>query len=264
MKLHVVLADPAGNRTALVEERAVKESSKREISRRLLEDASLAIEQVGYFRMEGAGSPAHLEMMGGEFCGNAARSFGLFLAKKCGMQNGYLSITVSGSKEPLKVQVSGDDASIFLPTQHAFSNLSILGQEPLPVVELPGISHIIAQGVEACQKNLTPILQAAREQLCAPAVGVLFYDANARFLRPAVAVWEQGSVVFENSCGSGSLALALHLKREMQSGGCAMSIEQPGGRIRVVLQKLNGALLSCKIGGPVALETREIEIEDAQ
>lgn len=81
MKLHVVLADPAGNRTALVEERAVKESSKREISRRLLEDASLAIEQVGYFRMEGAGSPAHLEMMGGEFCGNAARSFGLFLAK---------------------------------------------------------------------------------------------------------------------------------------------------------------------------------------
>lgn len=139
-----------------------------------------------------------------------------------------------------------------------------MGQEPLPVVELPGISHIIAQGVEACQKNLTPILQAAREQLCTPAVGVLFYDANARFLRPAVAVWEQGSVVFENSCGSGSLALALHLKREMQSGGCAMSIEQPGGRIRVVLQKLNGALLSCKIGGPVALETREIEIEDAQ
>ena len=41
-----------------------------------------------------------------------------------------------------------------------------------------------------------------------------------------------------------------------------MSIAQPGGRIRVVLQKLDGALVSCKIGGEVALTEQEAEIAE--
>ncbi len=218
----------------------------------------MGIEQVGFYDLGSA--PPHLQMMGGEFCGNAARSFALLLAKQRGMEEGYQEITVSGSDRPLKVHIAGEDASVFLCTRHSFSQLRMPGQQALPVVELPGISHVIAEDRPATQEALAPILGAARAQLSAPAVGVLFYDSSRRFLRPAVSVWGQGSTVFESSCGSGSLALALYLKREVRSGGCSMSIAQPGGRIRVVLQKLDGALLSCKIGGEVSLKNQEVEI----
>lgn len=255
MKLHITLANPAGNITALVPEREVARERRRQVSAFLLDDPALGVEQVGFYDED---TPPHLQMMGGEFCGNAARSFGLLLAKKRGMEEGYLDISVSGSEAPLKVHISGEDASVHLSTVHSFSRLTLPGQEDLPVVELPGISHVIAENRPATEQALAPILGAAKAQLSAPAVGVMFYDVQDRFLRPAVTVWEQGSTVFESSCGSGSLALALHLKKEMQNGGCSMSVAQPGGRIRVVLQKLKGELLSCKIGGEVALEEREI------
>lgn len=257
MKLHITLANPAGNITALVPEREVARERRRQVSAFLLDDPALGVEQVGFYDED---TPPHLQMMGGEFCGNAARSFGLLLAKKRGMEEGYLDISVSGSEAPLKVHISGEDASVHLSTVHSFSRLTLPGQEDLPVVELPGISHVIAENRPATEQALAPILGAAKAQLSAPAVGVMFYDVQDRFLRPAVTVWEQGSTVFESSCGSGSLALALYLKKEMQNGGCSMSVAQPGGRIRVVLQKLKGELLSCKIGGEVRLEERELEI----
>lgn len=260
MKLHFTLADPAGNKTALVPENEQTAPRRREISRRLMEDCALGIEQVGFY--DESAAPPHLQMMGGEFCGNAARSFGLMLAKKRRMREGYLDISVSGAQQPLKVHIMGEDASVHLSTEHSFSSIALPGGERLPVAELPGISHIIAEGLPADPLTLAPILQAAQEQLSAPAVGVLFWDAERRFLRPAVCVWEQGSTVFESSCGSGSLALAIYLKREVQSGGCSMSIAQPGGRIRVVLQKLDGALVSCKIGGEVVLTEQEAEIAE--
>ena len=45
-------------------------------------------------------------MMGGEFCGNAARSFGLMLAKRRGMAEGYLDISVSGMQQALKDELA--------------------------------------------------------------------------------------------------------------------------------------------------------------
>ncbi|MBS6511207.1 MAG: hypothetical protein KH334_05860 [Clostridiales bacterium] len=260
MNIRFTLADPAGNKTALVPENENTAALRREISRQLMAGCDLGIEQVGFYDEDA--QPPHLQMMGGEFCGNAARSFGLMLAKRRGMAEGYLDISVSGMQQALKVHIAREDASVHLSTEHTFSSLALPSGDKLPVVELPGISHIIAENFSADPQTLAPILQAAEKQLSAPAVGVLFWNAEQRFLRPAVCVWAQGSTVFESSCGSGSLALAIYLKREVQSGGCSMSIAQPGGRIRVVLQKLDGALISCKIGGEVALTEMEAEIAE--
>jgi len=49
MKLHFTLADPAGNRTALVPENEQTAPIRREISRKLMEDCALGIEQVAEF-----------------------------------------------------------------------------------------------------------------------------------------------------------------------------------------------------------------------
>lgn len=154
----------------------------------------------------------------------------------------------------------GEDASVHLSTEHTFSSLALPGGAELPVVELPGISHIIAEGLPADPLTLAPILQAAREQLSAPAVGVLILGCGAALFAPGCLRLGAGQHGFREQlrlglAGSGHLSQAGGAER-----GCSMSIAQPGGRIRVVLQKLDGALVSCKIGGAVALTEQEAEI----
>ena len=79
MKLELVMADPAGNRTALVLS-PVPPEGRGPLAARLMALPELHAEQVGFVLPPSAGGLFRLEMMGGEFCGNAARSFGLYLA----------------------------------------------------------------------------------------------------------------------------------------------------------------------------------------
>ena len=64
-------------------------------------------EQVGFIERHEDGS-SHMEMMGGEFCGNATRSFGYLLGKEQESKDAYkktVTVDVSGSSEKLDVEV---------------------------------------------------------------------------------------------------------------------------------------------------------------
>ena len=102
MKLELVMADPAGNRTALVLTQ-VPPQDRGPFAARLMELPELGAEQVGFVLPPPSGGLFRLEMMGGEFCGNAARSFGLYVARKLG-RTGKLLVEVSGSGVPVPVE----------------------------------------------------------------------------------------------------------------------------------------------------------------
>ena len=75
MKLRIIMADPAGNRTAIVRT-PVPADQRAQIAAKILQINDLRAEQVGFETSALMGGTGRLEMMGGEFCGNAARSYG--------------------------------------------------------------------------------------------------------------------------------------------------------------------------------------------
>ncbi|MDR1319490.1 MAG: hypothetical protein LBJ90_07685 [Treponema sp.] len=288
MNLEIVAADPAGNITIFVlaaEGRGAAEfcSAKDEepcpparraaIAKALLADLSLGAEQVGFVipakphtlrwkQTKSGGGAAEglwrLEMMGGEFCGNAARSFGLFVARETGLAGkGTVTIGISGAAEPLAVHVDTEtgSAAAEMPLPLAEETLEYEGR-PLPVYVFEGITHVIAEGFEADESLTRALLRLYRPAAGQPppaAFGVMFYDAARRFMKPAVYVAATDSLVFESSCGSGSAALGVWLAR---AGEESFEISQPGGVIEVTTVKRGGEIRRVTIGGKVGLSGR--------
>ena len=82
MKLNVLRADPAGNITLYVLdpiERERRAALAAELMRRL---PDMKIDQVGFACSADADTDGRMEMMGGEFCGNATRAYGPFSRDK--------------------------------------------------------------------------------------------------------------------------------------------------------------------------------------
>ncbi|MDR0569352.1 MAG: hypothetical protein LBG87_09135 [Spirochaetaceae bacterium] len=255
----IVIADPAKNITVFalnpVEDRA-------EAARTLLGASSLKAEQVGFVMPpKTPGGLWRLEMMGGEFCGNAARSFGLFVARKTGL-SGRVSVRVeiSGASGSLPVLVDTDagTASVAIPKPSAEYTFAFEGQ-PLRAYQFEGITHIIAPDIPADRDNFFAVKR--RFESCAlkkagpgfQALGVLFYDRTERFMRPCVYVVSADSLVFESSCGSGSAALGIWLHEDKYAGEFYGDIAQPGGSIEVRLTKRAGEVREVSIGGRVLL-----------
>ena len=91
------------------------------------------------------------------------------------------------------------------------------------------------------------------------AYGVIFLDGTN--LTPLVKVPAVNSLVWEGSCGSGSLAAAIAQSAGMD-GVFERDYIQPAGTIRVTVERRGGEVTSAYIGGRVTLdEAIEVEIE---
>ena len=259
MTLRMVRADPAGNITLLVLD-PVAPADRPGVARRLLAIPDLTAEQVGFILPPSQGGVLRLAMMGGEFCGNALRSAGAWFA----LQNNLHAETV------FPVEVAGSDRLFQVTTDLAHG--AAWAEMPLPeqidenfplsdrtfcpqavVVRFPGIAHALLPG---CRPDKLPPERVA-SQLCrvlqSAAVGVLYLDVPRRQLQPVVYVRATDTLVFENSCASGSAAVAAWLCRSRPDGLCTYDISQPGGTISAQIRRQDGKIRSLMVGGPIAL-----------
>jgi diaminopimelate epimerase len=197
-------------------------------------------------------------MMGGEFCGNAARSFGLYAARRTGLSGTVeLEIEISGMDRPVGVRVDVERglAEAAMPPALGQRTLDYQGRT-LPVYLFQGIAHVIAPGIEPSEpafQTIRSLFEADPENGLPDALGVMFWDESRRFMTPAVYVRGTDTLVFESSCGSGSAALGLHLTRGMDQGEELLELRQPGGIIEVRVEKRPGEAAALSIGGPVTL-----------
>lgn len=258
----LAIADPAGNITAF----ALPVGDLRQSALRIMARYP-DVEQVGFVYPPEGGSQGRwrLEMAGGEFCGNAARSFGLYVARETGLQGKTtVDVAISGSAQPVTVTVdtgSGEaEAAMPLPTKMGPLPPGIANYE----VVFDGITHIIVEGEWADAPESTLKLrfsEIAAPYLGAkpPAFGVLFYDPDKHILRAAVCVPALETLVFERSCGSGSAALALYKAagqpdgEYVPDGEFVFDVPQPGGVIRTRLLRAGGNITGLFIGGRVTL-----------
>jgi diaminopimelate epimerase len=266
MELEFVRADPAGNITVFVLNQLVNAAERAAAAQALLADPLLKAEQAGFAIPPAEKTPGslwRLEMMGGEFCGNAARSFGLLIARLTGLCGRHtLMIEVSGAQRPLPVHIDTDaeTAAVEIPAPRAGQEIEYNGCR-FPLYQFEGIDHIIAENYEAGEQLFFSLREAyrmkmRRQQTAAKkvdALGVMFYDSEKHFLQPAVWVRATDSLIFESSCGSGSAALGVWLARELRDGTAHFEIAQSGGVIAAAVTKHGGAAQRVSIGGRVSM-----------
>ena len=266
-KFAVMLADPAGNKTAFVLNGA-RQKDYRAIANAIFDIEGMDAEQVAF--VTGTSS---IEMSGMEFCGNAARAFGLISAS--GLIDGHdpeaskttVPVSVSGTKKVLECDVDLDAnyAGISMPTVKRVKELKACGFEPAvgkKIMVMDGIVHLIADGIEYTPENFKMISEAVMQQLDPEAVGVLYLDPATLKMTPVTFVKDICSTYVEGSCGSGSVAAASFLSMKKGDGEYSYELKQPGGTIKASVEVKDGKTVSAYIEGAVALRDPEyIELE---
>jgi len=262
MKLNILRADPAGNITVYVLNE-VDRAIRAEVAARIMEIEELKCEQVGFVYPTQEGGDGRMEMMGGEFCGNATRAFGLLTAKNMGGAE-HVRIETSGCDHIVTVDtdLEAGTSRAEMPTPVSVTDVKVDEVEGV-LVHLGGIAHLVVDGVEPSEE----FFARAEEQVLSAlkpidAYGVMFMDNEKGTMTPLVKVVEPNTLIWEGSCGSGSLSAAVAESRNAPDGEFAKDIVQPAGIVRAGVMRENGVITAAFIGGPVSLgEPFEIEIE---
>lgn len=255
VKVTVVMADPAGNRTAIVRQ-GVPKSARGQVAREIMENADLGAEQIGFeTRPLYGGSTGRLEMAGGEFCGNAARSYGYLLCRERGLD--HCKIEMSGTREKLEVicDLENETSAAQMPMPERLEMAGEAADALFPLVVSRGITHMICMHRDPDEEFADRMIRKFGGAYSA--FGVQFVGEGK--LTPVVYVAQTGTVCWESSCGSGSLAAAWYLTQEKEDGLHVYSFEEPGGTIIVKIAKRQGKFAGT-IGGNLTLE-EPVELE---
>jgi len=185
-----------------------------------------------------------LEMAGGEFCGNATLSAAACAVYKGLTDSQVFYIDSSGSDKPIKCRVEkvSDycfNASSTMPKAKRIESMEFELSKKIvrgSLLEFEGISHFVLEAEDDFAEYME-LIKALNQVVDASAIGIIPYRKltdKAYKIKPFVHVKAIDSNVFEQGCGSGSLALGIYLK---QAYGISKEIEvdQPGGIIRVGL-----------------------------
>ena len=258
--IRYVTLNPAGNLTCLVLDPVTEEERAR-----VTAELMCRCEQVGYLetpqRFPGR-VRARLQMMGGEFCGNASMGTAAWLAMQDGLTAGgeeKILLEVSGAEEPVFCRVRRETAgwigTVEMPPVSGTEEIRIKGY-PLTAVHMPGMTHLIHAGERMEKTEAEALLQAAAAELPVPAIGLLQWDETVKTMTPLVFVRGSGTMVWETACGSGSAAIGAW-KTLAAGTSTKVSVGQPGGRLTVETEAGRGRILRIWLTGSIGIGETE-------
>lgn len=118
------------------------------------------------------------------------------------------------------------------------------------LVHLGGIAHLVVQDVPPGREFFAQAEPLFAADPALDAYGVCFVEGDR--MTPLVKVPEAGTLVFEGSCGSGTLACAVAMSQG-RDGIFSVSLRQPAGTVNASVTRQDGAVIAASIGGPVTL-----------
>lgn len=260
MKLNTLRADPAGNITLFVLD-PVPSGDRAGIAAKLMALPGSDVEQVGFVCPPLQGGAGRLEMAGGEFCGNATRAFGMLVSQEQDSP-AQVRVEVSGCDHPVTVDVDWihRTARAQMPLPRAVDRTEVDGHVGT-LVDLEGIAHFVAEDISPSLEFFEKAEPLFWDIPDLDAYGVIFLDGKTNKMTPLVKVPAAGSLVWEGSCGSGSLAAAIAQSQDLPDGTFIRSYVQPAGTVEATVIRRDGEEVSAYIGGPVRLDCPlEIEI----
>lgn len=267
MKVRFVKANPSGNTTIFFLDE-VPRDRWADASAAAMAYAGPGAEQVGFIipaPEEAAGW--RMEMAGGEFCGNASRSFAawLQLCPEGGTPHDFTPtetdriIRVSGAAQPLTAHIRslGEENRCYVSVAMPKPERIIPGHDEwfgdYSLVWFNGISHVVLWDREPREEDMEKIRPFLRQfGPLQEAFGLMYYDEEKSFMRPLVCVEDPYTLVWENSCGSGSSALASAMAHRKGGSIQGLSVRQPGGELTVDVTWKSG-VEQLVLGGVVEL-----------
>lgn len=266
MKLRFIKANPSGNTTVFILDPVPREKYA-DVSRAVLSYGNVGAEQVGFLVADETRPGGwRMEMAGGEFCGNASRSFAAWLAlcPEGGAPKGLPQaemdkvISVSGAGEPLTAHLTRmeEENRCYVTVDMPLPQRCLTGRDPwfgaYSLVIFDGISHLVLwdhadrpEDVEKA-KELLSVAGPLPE-----AFGLMYYNEKEQTMRPLVYVRDPYTLVWENSCGSGSSALASALAQRDKRSLEGVLVKQPGGELRLDVAWENDRVQKLVLGGVI-------------
>lgn len=257
-------ANPCGNITGFVVA-PVYPGYRKAYTDCIMEQIDSEVEQVGFISPAYEGAPLRMDMMGGEFCANATRAYGLYSAgfyDTDGLVD--IEVYVSGHEGTTDViaDVKNQKAYVALDAPLDKKTVKVDGKD-YTLIKLHGISHLIVEDKED-KEFVDKALEVLKKDYKDEAYGVLFFDKENLEMIPYVYVEGSETLFREGSCGSGTVAVVDYLEDDINSldEDYKISIKNPAGELEVFLYEFEDGKKLC-VGGKVELsevEKKSIEI----
>lgn len=278
MQANFVKVNPSGNTTVIILDPFPRQVHSQ-IAQQVMRTTSLAAEQVGFFeRPIGPGAIARLQMMGGEFCGNASCGFAAWLALR---QFPGISLQPQSGMVAVPLEVSGYDGiltALVRPRNSGEQKYWVEIPMPLPrwmeqrftkssgrrytLVGFEGIVHAVTWDLAPSAEEFQRIREEVEQELTEiDCLGVMFYKEKTYELTPVVYVPKVDSLVWESSCGSGTVAVASALSERDGGSIKSLKLSQPGGIIEVSVRR-ETEFLEARISQDVRVEAQGVVFID--
>ena len=257
-------ANPCGNITGFVVA-PVYPGYRKAYTDCIMEQIDQDVEQVGFISPAYEGAPLRMDMMGGEFCANATRAYGLYSASfydTDGLVD--IEVYVSGHEGTTDViaDVKNQKAYVALDAPIGREKLTIDGKD-CTFIKLPGISHLVVEEEED-KEFVDKALDVLKKDHKDEAYGVLFFNKEKLEMIPYIYVEGSETLFRESSCGSGTIAVVDYLEDDIAKldEDYKISIKNPAGELEVFVYEFEDGKKFC-VGGKVELsevEKKSIEI----
>lgn len=262
-EIDFVKFNPTQNMTILVKTKHTSEEYAR-IAAKMMSYDSVYAEQVGF--IEKPAKPeaaAHLQMAGGEFCGNACMALAALMASEREMTHSdalEIVLEASGTEQLVLCQVKKIEEAyrcqVAMPIPKKIEKQTVTYEDddlPIAIVRYDDFFHLVieVERFDAIQRQRAQSLaKLLGVTFGASLIGVLLFKPDCNELAPLIYVPPLDSMVWEKGCGSGTASLGAYLawnnKRTI-----AAAIRQPGGTIHVTADYGNGEVTGLKIEGSV-------------
>jgi len=259
-QLECIKTDPTGNITMLVKTPLSRENQPKAAGG-IMEDFP-DCEQVGFLEESDGGT--RLQLMGGEFCGNATLSYAACLAQEQNADEMDAEVEVSGATDKVAVHVQKEGeiykgtVTMPLPVETKVYKFT---RYKVPVIKFPGIAHAIVK-----EKMPVPLakmlIREWADKVKADAFGIMLLSDDGKSMTPIVYVKSTDTVVCEGSCASGTAAVGAFSALENQEN-VEMEIEQPAGKLGVRVEVADAAVRKIELVGSVRIvESMNIEVHE--
>ncbi|RTX74083.1 histidine racemase CntK [Mammaliicoccus sciuri] len=254
--------NPAGNMTILVHSKHnCNDYSK--IAKQLMMYNHVCCEQVGFIEsdMDKSGD-YHLVMSGNEFCGNATMSYIRYLEDHDLLETNDFQIKVSGCNDLVKCAVhkKKDNSRYYevgMPKAERVSrvHLSMFANdiETYEIVYDSYIHYMILVDEITCdlQKQIEDFIHKQEWLPKYKTIGMMLFDESRQFLKPLIYIREVQSLIWENSCGSGTASIGIFYNTVREQKCKDFIVYQPGGKILVTTKKCDELNYEISIKGKV-------------
>ncbi len=264
MEIQFVKVSPNQNMTLLIET-PIARKKQLEVAKTLIAYHSVYAEQAGYIEPpQNKNAWAKLQMMAGEFCGNATLALAAYLFSK--------EQPPIFAEKIIPLEVSGTDDMVYCHMQKTEKHFIGTLEMPLPLcvaqktymlhdksyfletVCFAGIWHIIVPKSLWGEKSTHYAEQAAKaweNQIDTAAFGILIWDETTKELQSLVCV-KNASLIWERGCGSGTSAIGI-VTALQQKSSISLDIQQTGGIMHIAVDYDKNQISRIQLSVPIAI-----------